>query len=281
MTRQTYDSDVTDEQWGILEPLLDQKHVAGWGRPRTVDLREIINAIFYNNKTGCQWRSLPHDFPAWPVVYYYFRKWRNTGTWDTANRALQQQCRLLAGRNGEPSAAMIDSQSIKGTPESGAQDSGDDGGKKVKGRQRHSVVDVMGYVLGAKVHAADQADTTLAPAVVTHLFTRCVTLRILFADGGYKPPFIRWMKETFGVVVEVVKKIGTGFQVIRKRWVVERTFAWITRHRRMSRDDERTTESSTAMLDVSMIRIMLKQLSPVPNPWRRNEVWSPLFSQAQ
>jgi putative transposase len=278
MARKPYDSDVTDEQWRLLNPLLNQKHIRGWGRPRRVDLREVTNAIFYLNKTGCQWRSLPHDFPVWPVVYYYFKKWRNNGTWVKVNDTLRKPCRLLAGHESEPTAACIDSQSIKGTSESGGQESGYDGGKGVKGRKRHIAVDTMGYVLVAKVHAANEADTTQAVEVATQLFALFVTLKILFADAGYKAPFIQWVKETFGIAVEVVKRVGPGFQVVRKRWVVERTFAWISRQRRMSRDYERTTKSSAAMINISMIRIMLKQLSPVPNPWRKNEVWSPLLN---
>ena len=280
MARKPYDTDVTDGQWEMLNPLLDQKHIRGWGRPRLVDLREVANAIFYLDKTGCQWRSLPHGFPLWPLVYHYFRKWRNNGTWAKVNDTSREQCRQLAGRGSEPSAARIDSQSIKGTSESGGQESGYDGGKMVKGRKRHIAADTMGYVLVAKAHAANGADTTTAPAGVTRLSALCATLKILFADAGYKAPFVRWAKETYDIAVEVVQRVGPGFQVVRKRWVVERTFAWITRQRRMSRDYERTTESSAAMINISMIRIMLKQLSPVPNPWRKNEVWSPLLNYA-
>ena len=280
VVRKPYDSDVTDEQWEILNPLLDRKHMPGAGRPRRVDLRAVVNALFYLNKTGCHWRSLPHDFPFWPVVYYYFRKWRKNGAWKNVNDTLREQCRQSAGREPEPSAACIDSQSIKGTSESGGQESGYDGGKKLKGRKRHIAVDTMGYLLVARVHAANEADTAKAPAVVTLLVALCATLKVLFADAGYKAPFVRWAKETFDLAVEVVQRAGPGFQVVRKRWVVERTFAWITRQRRMSRDYERTTESSAAMIHISMIRIMLKQLSPVPNPWRKNEVWSPLLNYA-
>ena len=169
MTRKAYDSDLTDEQWRRLQPFLEQRHARGWGRPRTVATREVVNAIGYLNKTGLQWRSLPHDFPAWPVVYYYFSKWQKTGVWAEVNPARVRQCRDMAGRTPLPSAACIDSQSANGTAESGGAASGFDGHKRVKGRQRQSVVEVMGYVLGATVHAADAADTTTAPAVVTQV----------------------------------------------------------------------------------------------------------------
>jgi len=277
MSRKAYDSDLTDEQWEIIKPYMEKRHALGWGRPRIVDTREVVNAIFYLNKTGCQWRSLPHDFPPWPVVFYYFKKWRNTGIWAQVNQALVQQCRETAGRDPNPTAACIDAQSIKGTSESGGEASGFDGNKKVNGRKRHIVTDVMGYVLGASVHAANEAETTTAPALVAQVFTLYGTILIMFADLGYKEPFIKWLKDTFTIETEASKK-EPGFKPARKRWVVERTFAWISRQRRMSRDYERTPESSKALVYVSMIRIMLKQLCPVPNPWRKGAVWSPILN---
>jgi putative transposase len=276
MTRKAYDSDLTDEQWKILKPLMEDRHPLGWGHPRTVDTREVVNAICYLDKTGCQWRSLPHDFPPWPVVFYYFNKWRKTGLWKKANGALTLQCREAAGRDPNPTAACIDSQSVKGTSESGGEASGFDGGKKVNGRKRHIVTDVMGYVLGATVHAANEAETTTAPELVSQVFALYATILIMFADLGYKEPFLKWLKDTFDIKSEVAKK-EPGFKPARKRWVVERTFAWISRQRRMSRDYERTPESSEALIYVSMIRIMLKQLSPVPSPWRKGEIWSPIL----
>ena len=274
MARKPYDSDVTDDHWEKIKHFFNQRHKLGLGRPRVIDIREVFNAIMYMNKTGCQWRSLPHDFPHWSVVYYYFIKWRNNGTWENVNHELRRKCRETAGRNAEPTAACIDSQSVKGSSESGGVASGFDGGKMVNGRKRHIVVDVMGNVLGATVHAANEADTTMAPEVMKLTFELCATLQILFADLGYKKPFIDWLKNTFGIETEVAKKDGPGFKPVRIRWVVERTLAWISRQRRMTRDYERTTESSKAMIYISMIRIMLKQLNPVPNPWRNGEIYS-------
>jgi putative transposase len=276
MTRKAYDSDLTDEQWKILKPLMEDRHPLGWGRPRTVDTREVVNAIGYLDKTGCQWRSLPHDFPPWPVVFYDFNKWRKTGLWKKVKGALTRQCREAAGRDPNPTAACIDSQSVKGTSESGGEASGFDGGKKVNGRKRHIVTDVMGYVLGATVHAANEAETTTAPERVSQVFAWYATILTLFADLGHKEPFLKGLKDTFNIQSEVAKK-EPGFKPARKRWMVERTFAWISRQRRMSRDYERTPESSEALIYVSMIRIMLKQLSPVPGPWRKGEIGSPIL----
>jgi putative transposase len=278
MTRQAYDSDLTDEQWNLLKPFLEKPHPKGWGRPRQVATREVVNALFYVNKTGCQWRSLPHDFPTWTTVYYYFRRWTKAGIWQQLNHALTGDCREAMGRSSEPTAGCIDSQSIKGSSESGSEASGFDGHKKIKGRKRHIVTDTKGYVLGAKVHAANEADTTTAPELVKAVFSLYCTLIILFADLGYKEPFRDWLKATFNIDTETPEK-QPGFKVTPKRWVVERTFAWLSRHRRMSRDYERTTQSSESMIYISMIRIMVKQLFPTPNPWRKNEVWSPLYNQ--
>ena len=278
MSRNIYDSDVTDEQWDVIKHHLEKRHDRGWGRPRIVNTREVINSIFYLNKTGCQWRSFPHDFPKWLIVFYYFKKWRNDGTWEKINRELTAKCRETVGRNPEnPTAACIDSQSIKGTSESGGESSGFDGNKKIKGRKRHIVTESMGYVLEATVHAANEADTTIAPEIAATVLSMFASILIFFADLGYKKPFRQYLKETFNVETEVPKK-EKSFKVDRKRWVVERTFAWISRQRRMARDYERTTKSSESMIYISMLRIMLKQICPVPQPWRKGKIWSPLFN---
>ena len=269
----TLTSQTTNE---IVKPFFDKRHPKNWGHPRSVDTREVVNAICYINKTGCQWRSLPHDFPNWPVVFYYFKKWERLGTWKKLNHALVRECREKAGRDPDPTAACIDTQSVKGTPESGQEASGIDGHKMVKGRKRHIVSDVMGYVLEAMVHAANEADTTTGVGLVARLVAAYQTILVVFADLGYKESFIEFLNKVLNIRVETSQK-EAGFKPAKKRWVVERTFAWIGRQRRMARDHERTTESSKSMIFISMIRIMVKQLYPIPNPWRRGEIWSPLW----
>ncbi len=258
-----YPSDLTDEQWAIIGKLDINKHW-GPGRPMRLDLRMVMNAILYVLRTGCQWRYLPKDYPNYNSVYYHFRKWNWDGTWEAVNTALRERVRQEAGRDAQPSLAIIDSQSVKTTEVGGEH--GFDGAKKVNGRKRHILVDTMGNLLKVLSHAANIGERAggqqLLLNVPEQLWQR---LEKILADGGYEgADFQDWVQDTFDVQFEIVlRPTGQkGFVVVPMRWVVERTFAWLGRYRRLSKDYERLTDFSEGMVYLASISRLLKRLAP-------------------
>jgi putative transposase len=258
-TRLVYPSDLTDAEWQWIKDLIPGE--TGGGRHRDTDMRQVVNGILYLLRSGCSWRMLPKDFPPYTTVYEYYRRWRKDGTVIRIHDALRRQVRMEAGRDPEPRAGVIDSQSAKTTEVGGAH--GYDAGKKINGRKRHLLVDTMGLVLMVVVHAAniqDRDGARLLLAKAKGLFPR---LQRIWADGGYAGKLIGWLQETCGWVLEIVKRTDAlkGFKLLPRRWVVERTFGWLGRHRRLSKDYERLPESSEALVYWAMTRLMVRRLA--------------------
>jgi putative transposase len=258
--RKPYPSDLADEEWLLIAPRVAQ--AAGPGRPRTVDIREVVNAILYLNKSGCQWEMLPHDFPDYRHVNYYYLEWTRNGIWDQVMDMLRRLVRTIAGKHPEPTAAVIDSQSVKTVSSGEAR--GYDVGKQVKGRKRHIAVDTLGCLLLVLVTHASLQDRDGGLNLCTDMQLVFGTIAKVWADSAYAGDLVEYVRRFCRFALEIVKrpKEQCGFQVQPKRWIVERTFGWLTPFRRLSKDYETTTESSESMIKIAHSRVLLRRLVP-------------------
>jgi len=261
-SQQIYPTDLNDTQWSKIRPYLPAE--AATGRPREHGWRTILNGIFYILQSGSSWRMLPRDLPPWKTVYHYFRIWRLNGTWERLNRLLREKVRLKFGKKRQPSASILDSQSIK-TSEGGLE-CGFDAGKKITGRKRHTLVDTLGLILKVIVTAGNVQDRDGAKSLLEEIWAEknvIQRLKLIWADAGYRGELLTWVEDTLGLKLEIVEKPKdrSGFYLLPKRWIVERTFAWLVRQRRLARDYERLPETSESFIYAAMVRLMLRRLA--------------------
>jgi putative transposase len=256
-----YSTDLTDKQWRRLRHFFPVSK--GPGRPPKHDRRHLLNAILYLTKAGCPWRLLPHDFAPWKTVYHYYRLWSGSGLWEVILRRLRAAVRQAAGKRPAPTVGILDSQTLK--HESAREDIGYDGAKQIKGRKRHLLVDTLGLLLAVRVTGADVQDRDGARRLLSGAVLLLGRLQLLWADGAYKGALVDWVKSLrpWGRLrLDIVSRPpqAKGFRLLPKRWIVERTFGWLMRSRRLVRDYERRTSHSEAFIELAMIAIMLRRL---------------------
>jgi putative transposase len=256
--RKPYPTDISDEAWEWIAPILAQG--AGPGRPRTADIREMVNAIFYLDKTGCQWEMLPHDFPDYRHVNYYYLEWTRSGIWDQVLSRVRELARVGAGKHPEPTAGVMDSQSVKTTGH--GEERGYDAGKNVKGRKRHVVVDTLGLLLLVLVTRASLQDRDGGVELCDMVQQQFATVKKIWADSSYRGELVDYVRLWCRFVLEIVTRPPEqrGFQIQPKRWIVERSLGWLNSFRRLSKDYENTTESSEAMIKIANIQWMLRRV---------------------
>jgi transposase len=260
MTRSPrYATDLNDAAWALVAPLLPAARTRG--RPRTTDLRAILDAILYLLRTGCQWRLLPRDFPPWSTVHHYFRTWRSTGVWVRLHRALYARARAAAGRRPCPSLVIMDGQSVKTTERGGVR--GFDGHKRVKGRKRHILVDTLGLPIANRVEPAGVSDRRAGDRLLAGLRPLFPAIRTVMADAGHESRRLaRELKRRDGWRLVIAKRRERAFRIVGLTWIVERSFAWLGRNRRLGKDYEYRVQTSEAMIAVAAIRLMLNRLAP-------------------
>lgn len=262
--RQSYPSDLKNQEWEVISRLLPEASQVGKiGRPQEIPYREIINSILFITKTGCQWRYLPHDFPPYQTVYYHFNKWKKQGIWKSIHDATRDELRQQYGRNEQPSAGSIDSQSVAGSSVKGQR--GYDAGKKVNGRKRHCLVDTLGLIMVLVVTNGSVQDRDGAKLLVERFCQQYPNRRLhkVWVDGAYSGKLVEWVREKTNIIFDVIRRPrnSKGFVLLKKRWVVERTFGWLNQSRRLSKEYEVLSDTSEAFVYIAMTHLMVRRLA--------------------